>query len=332
MKRRMFLKGVGTAAALPLAGCSAMSRNARMPEGDIPRRELGKTGMQVSVLGFGSHLKKELKGNPRLRDRMIKTAYERGVNFFDVYDHGGYEQFAPMGKSLEGFRKNAIVSLCFVKPDKELDAELTDALTKFKTDYIDCYRQYTLNDTRMKFCEDAKKAGKIRAIGAVSHDTATMMKYIDQYGDILDYVMVPVNFHHNNGYFQDPKNYAENDYSALIPRCERMGMGVMGIKPMGSDHMIPLAEKNGMLHKDGIVLAKAMLRHAFSVPGVNVAMPSINTMNELREDLEAAYQPAVSPEEGRLLTEMSTIAARSKGAYLPTHYKWLENWASNRVV
>jgi predicted aldo/keto reductase-like oxidoreductase len=332
MKRRTFLQGISTAAALPLAGCSVMSRSVKIPEGDIPRKTLGKTGMQVSVLGFGSHLKKELKTNPRLRDRMIKTAYERGVNYFDVYDHGGYEQFAPMGKSLEGFRKNVIVSLCFVKPDKELDAELTDALTKFKTDYIDCYRQYTLNDTRMKFCDDAKKAGKIRAIGAVAHKAEDMMKYLDQYGDIIDYVMVPVNFHHNNGYFKDPKNYAENDYSALIPRCQRMGIGVTAIKPMGSDHMIPLAQENGMLHKNGLSLAKAMLRHAFSVPGVHVSMPSINTMNELRDDLEAAYQPAVSPEEARLLTEMSNIAARTKGAYLPPHYKWLENWATNRVV
>ena len=55
-------------------------------------------------------------------------------------------------------------------------------------------------------------------------------------------------------------------------------------------------------------------------------------MNELREDLDAAFKPAVSPEEKKLLADMSVIAARTKGAYLPPHYKWLENWASNRVV
>lgn len=332
MKRRVFLKGMGTAAALPFAGCSAMSGKSRIPGGNIERRVLGKTGIEVSVLGFGSHLKDELKSKPRLRDQMIKAAFDRGVNFFDVYDHSGYKQFEPMGKSLEGFRKQAIVSLCFVQPDDKLDAELADALDKFKTDYIDCYRHYAVNDTRIKFSEDAKKAGKIRAVGVVAHKAEDVMKFLDDYGTVLDYVMVPVNFHHNNGYFKDPKNYAENDYSALVPRCKNQGLGVMAIKPMGSDHMIPLAKENGMLHRDGLSLPKAMLRHVYSIPDVDVVMPSINTMDELREDLESAFNPAISSEERNLLAKMSDIAASTKGAYLPAHYKWLENWASNRSV
>ncbi len=329
MERRTFLKGVGTTAAtVTLAGETALAK----PKGTIERRTLGKTGMEVSMLGFGSHLKKELIGKPKLRDKMIKAGYEGGINFFDVYDHSGFKQFEPMGKSLEGFRKNVHVSLCFVQPDDKLEAELADALDKFKTDYIDCYRHYTVNDTRMKFSEDAKKAGKIRAIGVVTHDVASMMKIIDQYGSIMDYVMVPFNFHHNNGYFMDPKNYAENDYSALIPRCEQMGLGIMGIKPMGSDHMIELAIKEKMIKKDGVKIAQAMLRYVFQFKEVDVAMPSINSMNELKEDLEAAYKPAFSSEEKTLLTEMSALAAATKSSYLPNHYKWLESWANGRVV
>jgi len=329
MRRRMFLKSAGaTAAAVTIAAEAVPAK----PKGTMERRKFGKTGMEVSILGFGSHLNEELKKNPKLRDRMIKAGYEGGINYFDVYDHSGYKQFEPMGKSLEGFRKNVIVSLCFVLSDDKLDAELTDALTKFKTDYIDCYRFYSVNDTRMKFAEDAKKAGKIRAIGIVTHDVESMMKHLDNYGSVIDYVMVPVNFHHNNGYFADPKNYKENDYSGLIPRCESLGLGIAGIKPMGSDHMLPLARKNRMMKKNGLSLPKAMLRHVFSIPEIDVSMPSINTMDELKEDLDAAYKPAVSDAERQLLAEMSTIAANTRGAYLPNHYKWLENWATNRIV
>lgn len=329
MKRRVFLKGVGTAAAtVTITGESVLAK----PKGAIERRKLGKTGIEVSMLGFGSHLKKELIADPKLRDKMIKAGYEGGINFFDVYDHSGYKQFEPMGKSLEGFRKNVNVSLCFVQPDDKLEEELADALTKFKTDYIDCYRHYTVNDTRMKFSEDAKKAGKIRAIGVVTHDTESMMKILDQYGDVMDYVMVPFNFHHNNGYFMDPKNYADNDYSALIPRCEQKELGIVGIKPMGSDHMIELAIKEKMLKKNGLSLAQAMLRYVFQFKEVDVTMPSINSMDELKTDMGAAYTPAFSSEEKELLTKMSTIAAATKSSYLPNHYKWLESWATGRVV
>jgi predicted aldo/keto reductase-like oxidoreductase len=332
MKRRMFLQGVSAAAAVPIAGCSVMSGKNEGGEGKIPLRPLGKTGIMVSMLGFGSHLKEPLIKNPKLRDRMIKTGYEGGINIFDVYDHSGYKQFEPMGKSLEGFRKNVVVSLCFVQPDEKLDAELTDALTKFKTDYIDCYRQYSVNDTRIKFAEDARKAGKIRAIGVVTHDTATMMQALDKYGEVLDYVMIPFNFHHNNGYFMDPKNYSENDYSALIPRCEKMGLGIMGIKPMGSDHMIELAIKEKMLDRNGLNIAQAMLRYVFQFSEVDVTFPSMNSMGEVKTDLNASYKPSLSPAEKELLVEMSAKAAATKRAYLPAHYKWLEDWSSGRVV
>lgn len=332
MKRRVFLQGVGAAAALPLAGCSAMSGMSGGSKGSIERRTLGKTGIQVSVLGFGSHLNKECLADPKLRDRMIKAAYAGGISLFDVYDHSGYKQFEPMGKSLEGFRKNVIVSLCVVEPDAKVQAEIDGALVKFRTDYIDCYRLYTVTPERIAIVEKNKKAGKIRAIGVVSHHAEEMMKYLDRFGDVLDYVMVPFNFHHNNGYFADPKNYRDNDYSALIPLCEKMGLGVMGIKPMGSDHMIELAKKEGMLTANGVNIAQAMLRHVFQIREIDVAMPAMNIMAELRNNLEAAYHPALSAQEREALEKLSDIAARTKSAYLPNHYKWLEDWATNRVV
>jgi predicted aldo/keto reductase-like oxidoreductase len=332
MKRRMFLQGMGAAAAVPLAGCAAISEKSISAAGDIPRLPLGKTGIQVSILGFGSHLKEKLKKNPVLRDRMIKAGYEGGINFFDVYEFGWFKQFTPMGKSLEGIRKNVVVSLCLEEPDDKIEGELVDALTKFKTDYIDCYRLYVVNDKRVKFLEDARKAGKVRAIGMVTHDTGEMMKLLDRYGDVLDYVMLPFNFHHNNAYFMDAKNYDMNDYTALIPRCEKMGLGIMGIKPMGSLHMIELAIRENMMGKQGLSLPKAMLRYVFRIPEIDVSMPSFNTMEEVKEGLDAAYRPALSTEEEDLLAKMSVLAASKKRAYLPAHYQWLENWTSNRVV
>jgi predicted aldo/keto reductase-like oxidoreductase len=331
MKRRTFLKGIGTAAALPIAGCSVMPKSGSSGS-SIPRRTLGKTGIELSMLGFGSHLSKECQSNPKLRDRMIKTAYDGGVNFFDVYDHSGFKQFEPMGKSLKGFRKNAVISVCLVEPDEKAQAEIDGALVKFQTDFIDCYRTYAVNDKRIALLDKNKKDGKIRSIGIVTHDVMEMSKYLDKYGDTIDYVMMPFNFHHNNGYFVDPKNYGDNDYTALIPRCEKMGLGIMGIKPMGSDHMIELAKKEGMLKKNGISIAKAMLRYTFQTPEIDVAMPAMNTMNEVKTNLEAAYRPALSTKEREALETLSGIASRTKSAYLPGHYRWLENWATGRVV
>jgi aryl-alcohol dehydrogenase-like predicted oxidoreductase len=302
-----------------------------MPKGEIASTTLGKTGIKVSRFGFGSHLKQELIARPKYRDQMIKLGFEGGINLFDVYDHSNYKQFIPMGQSLKGFRKEAIVSLCVVKPTPEVQDEIDGALQSFLTDYIDLYRLYTVDDDRMAILEKNRQAGKIRAIGVVSHDVNVMMKYLDDYGNTFDFIMIVYNFHHNNGFFSD-KGYPDNDYSALIPRCERMGLGILGIKPMGSDHMVELAMKDGYYSDAKANPSQAMLRYVFQNPAIDCTMTAMNSMDELFENLKAAYNPKLSSYEETMLKKISDAAAATKGAYLPPHYRWLENWASNRMV
>jgi len=336
MKRRSFIKSVGTAsAAMSLWGCSVLPgmrtyRN-NMPKGDIEYTTLGKTGIKVSRFGFGSHLKKELIAKPRYRDKMIKIGFEGGINTFDVYDHSGYNQFAPMGKSLKDFRNVVIVSLCAVKEIDKLQNEIDGALKSFYTDYIDLYRLYTVNDDRIALMDKNRQAGKIRAIGVVTHDEPKMMQYLDDYGDTIDYVMIVFNFHHNNGSYVN-ENYPDNDYSALIPRCERLGLGILGIKPMGSDHMIELAQKKGFFEDRNANPAQAMIRYVLKHPEIDCTMPAMNSMEEVYNDLEAAQNPGLSEYEERVLKKLSDTAAATKSAYLPDHYKWLENWAKKRMV
>ena len=212
MKRRSFIKGIGAASsALPFASCSIIARRkfgSYEPKGEMPKRTLGKTGIQVSVLGIGSHLTNELKKRPEDRDRIIKLGFEGGINIFDVYEVG-YLQYKPMGKSLRGFRKDAVVSLCFERSTDKMQGEVDQALRDFHTDYIDLFRLYGVDDDRFTIMEKNKKAGNIRAIGVVTHDEPTMMKHIDRYGDSLDYVMIIYNFHHNSGF--SSKNYPYND-------------------------------------------------------------------------------------------------------------------------
>jgi predicted aldo/keto reductase-like oxidoreductase len=332
MKRRSFLKGIGAASTtMPFAGCSIISKrkyNSYEPKGEIPRRTLGKTGIDVSVLGCGSHLKKELIADPEARDRIIQMCLKGGINIFDVYEEG-FHQFEPMGKSLRGVRKDAVVSLCFELPTDKMQSELDYALKSFYTDYIDLYRLYSVDDDRFAIIEKNKKAGKIRAIGIVTHDEPTMMKHIDRYGDSLDFVMIIYNFHHNSGF--SSKNYPANDYSALIPRCESLNLGILGIKPMGSDAMIELAAKKRFFKDKKANIAQAMLRHVYNAKEIDSTMPAMNSMKEVIANLESAYNPTLSQYEKSLLENLSVVAASTKRAYLPKNYKWLENWATRTV-
>ncbi|MFC1574123.1 aldo/keto reductase [Candidatus Latescibacterota bacterium] len=329
MKRRTFLRGLGTAAAFSATGCSRMSNHNKSykPVVTVPKRTFGNTGMEVSLLGFGSHLIKDLIKKPKLRDRMIKLGYESGINTFDVYDHHGYKQFEPMSKSIRDFRKEILVSLVAVKKTEDMQSEVDSALTTFHTDYIDLYRNHQIDDERMAILEKSKKEGKIRKIGVVSHDAGKMSGYLDDYGGMLDFVMIIYNFHHHMGRPKGGETWPWNSYEALIPRCRRMNLGILGIKPMGSDDMTALAEQKGFFKDKRGNIAQSMLRHVYEAPEIHCSMPAMNSMKELITNLESVSRQNLTSPERSMLADLSGEADALKGAYLRPHYRWLENWA-----
>ncbi len=324
MNRRYFFLSAG-AAALSAAGCSGAGKM-RMPQGTIPVRRLGRTDVMVTRFGFGSHLNAKLMKNPRLRDRMIKTGFESGITTFDVYDHGGYKQFEPMGKSVREFRKNAVISLCTVAKDDLMGAEIDGALGMFYTDYIDLYRLQYVTDERINILEKIKRAGKIRAIGVVSHNGEDIRKYADRYDGVIDFVMIVYNFHHNIGRPKKGSGMPPNDYTALIPYCASKKLGILGIKPMGSDDMVDFAHRNGYYSRKGPSVSHASLRHVFACPEIDCTMTAMNSPAELAADLDAAYHPAMSPEEEALLGNLSHAADSMRAEYLSPKYGWLDNW------
>jgi len=332
MKRRTFLTSTG--AVMAAAGCSGWRpfsqeyTTPKIPAGTMTNRELGKTGIRVSRLGFGSHLMPELVKNPKLRDRMIKLGYEGGITLFDVYNRPEYHQYKPMSESIRSFRKNIVLSLYAINGVEKLQEDIDNALRTFKTDYIDLYR-FHVTDESVRIMERNRDAGKIRALGTSAHEVKELVNRGEQYGDVFEYMFIVYNFHHNKAVPQ--KNAERSVYSSLFPLCERHSISLLSMKTMGSDNMIALARKHGFFDDPGINIAQAMLRHVFANDRLDVAFTAMNSLEEVAVNLEAAYNPAISDEETAKLRELSEFALSQQGAYLPPHYRWLENWAS-RVV
>jgi predicted aldo/keto reductase-like oxidoreductase len=157
------------------------------------------------------------------------------------------------------------------------------------------------------------------------------MKLVDRYGGVLDYVMIVYNFHHNIGRPKKGSGMPPNDYSALIPRCAAKGLGILGIKPMGSDDMVEFASRNGYFSRKGPPLSHAMLRHVFASPEIDCAMPAMNSMDELAKNLDAACRPAISTEEEALLAALSRDADSMRAEYLSPKYRWLDGWRVREV-
>ena len=162
----------------------------------MKRRKFGKTGFDVSVIGFGGASVSGEGGGYGFgdisdsdSDKLIQCAYEKGINIFDtapVYGFGFSEK--RIGRAIKSFRKDVfVVSKCGVtwneqkrirmdnSPDvaqKMLDQSLLD----LQTDYLDLYMihwpdsKVDIRET-MEVLAKAKSAGKIRFIGLCNSNT-----------------------------------------------------------------------------------------------------------------------------------------------------------------
>src|SRR5450759_5986522 len=110
MERREFLK-MGTAAGLvssakmlePLAQAEQAGSSAK----PIPKRKLGKTGEELSIIGFAGIV--VMENSPSFASNIVAEAVDRGINYFDVAPTYGNAQ-ERLGPALKPFRDKCFLA------------------------------------------------------------------------------------------------------------------------------------------------------------------------------------------------------------------------------
>jgi uncharacterized protein len=150
---------------------------------NIPMRKLGRTGEEVTSIGFGGyHLGVIQDDNEAIN--LCQQAIDAGVRFLDnawEYHDGRSEEL--MGKALEGRRDQVFLmtKVCTHGRDKhEAMRQLEDSLRRLKTDHLDLWQIHEVvyyNDPELHHAPDgvleameqAKRDGKIRFTGFTGH-------------------------------------------------------------------------------------------------------------------------------------------------------------------
>lgn len=204
-----------------------------MPMSDqtIERRELGKTGERVSVLGFGGVIVTNMY--PETAANYVAEAFDRGINYFDVSPFYGNAQ-ERLGPALAPYRDRCFLACKSRERDAAgLEAELEESLRLLQTDHVDLYQFHSLQDVEsdvnalfapggaMEAAARAQKDGKLRFIGFSAHTEEAALAAMDAYD--FDTVMFPFNYFSWN---------EENFGQRVLSRAREKEMGVIALKAL----------------------------------------------------------------------------------------------------
>src|SRR5271157_6464139 len=219
--RRNFLRVGLTLPAFGLAG--ARPGAAFQAPSSIPYRTLGKTGLKVCPVGFGSGFTPE--------PSIIARAVDLGVNYFDTssdYANGNSERLVTQGLKGVPRDKVVVVSKTPARTRGVFMADLEASLKNLATDRIDIWllhgksKPEEVPDELLEAGSAAKKQGKIRFFGVSTHDLDLMADHFVKAGNI-DAVTFTYNFTMGTG------------REAAIAKLSKAGIGLTAMKVMAAN-------------------------------------------------------------------------------------------------
>lgn len=274
-------------------------------------RELGRTGIKVSVIALGCEGFVANEG--ALTEQLLNAAEQGGINCIDLYAPQP-EMRSRLGKWLRGRRGKFVLQahLCTVWQEGqykrtreigEVKASFEDLLTRLATDYIDIGMIHYVDSLEdweavaggpvMAYAREMQAQGKIRYIGLSSHNPAAAMQAVQS--GLIDVLMFSVNpcydlqpANEDCYALWDGKNYdrqlvnMDPEREALYETCSRLGVAITVMKAFGVGDLL-----DEELSPAGKALTvNQCLHYALTRPGVAAVMSGAHTVDELEKCLE----------------------------------------------
>jgi uncharacterized protein len=248
----------------------------------IPKRPMGRTGLQVSILGMGGYHLGTANSQEEVNN-MVAKALDHGINFFDnawEYHKGLSEE--RMGNALKGKRDQAIVmtKVCTHGRKKDIAMrQLEESLIRLQTDHLDVWQVHEViyyNDPERVYETDgvlealtaAKKDGKVRFVGFTGHKNPSIHLDMLNRGYSFDTVQMPI-----NAFDPSFRSFELN----VLPVAIQKGMAVFSMKSMSG---------SGESIVQGALTPTEALSYAMSVPGISTTISGMDSMAVLDQNLE----------------------------------------------
>jgi predicted aldo/keto reductase-like oxidoreductase len=245
------------------------------PRVALPTRRLGRTGLEVTVVGFGGIPIQVVPEEVAIA--AVRRAYDLGVNFFDTA-RGYTNSEERIGKALAGC-EHFIASKSGNREAEGIYRDVERSLANLGHERIDLYQLHGVNDEEelakalapggaVEGLRRARDEGKIAHIGITGHRRETLIRAVEACEDFAT--------------VQVPFNLVEDEIlERLVPLCQERDVGIIAMKPCGGGNFTnaPLAVK-----------------WCIAQP-ITVAIPGMANPQEVEEDVAMAVTAELAREE-----------------------------------
>lgn len=306
-------------------------------------RTLGKTGLQISVLGFGV----SPVGNvfePVEESEAINALHfgiDNGINFFDVAPfYGDTLAETRLGKALKGKRQNIVLATKVCRYIDHFDFSyqrvingIDESLQRLQTDYVDVFQLHDIEfGSKEQVLNEAipalikvKESGKARFIGI----TGLPVRYLAHIAQQVELDTVLSWAHYN--LLEDEIN------DELVPLSIKKGFGLMNAAPflqriltdapLPPWHRSPEALKAiqpklvALCNQYGMDLSNVALAYAMAYPKIATTITGMCEVKTVEKNIKAVNLSI----PGELLQDIAELVAPVK------NQMWFEGREENNI-
>jgi aryl-alcohol dehydrogenase-like predicted oxidoreductase len=262
----------------------------------MERRTLGRTGVDVPVVGLGTWLTFDLPdAQQHVADAVVDAAFAGGTRLVDSSPMYGRAERV-LGRALDGRRDDAFVATKIWTASPEEAREQLGQQLDFYGGTVDLEQVHNLVawERHLPWLGDERDAGRISWLGATHYAASAF----DELARVMRTGRIDV--------VQIPLNPGEREAERMIlPLAEELGLGVIVMRPLGEGTLLPGPDPS-LLEPLGVATwAQALLKWALSDPRVTAVIPATRNPEHARENAAAGSPPWFGPEERRLVEELA---------------------------
>ncbi len=272
-------------------------------------RKLGKTGCEVSILGFGC-MRLPMKGGTQssadrfdpkklideeLALQLIHYAMSKGINYFDTaYPYHSGKSETVLGRAIKGTRDKIMLATKLptwqVNKQEDPDRFLDEQLLKLGTDHLDVYLLHGIDRQSwvklkelkvLRFLDRIRARGLARFVGFSFHDDVTTFKEIV---DSYDWALCQIQYNYFDEHYQAGKEG--------LTYAASKGLGVVVMEPLRGGKLTERMpeEVRALLEsaEEKRTPAEWALRWVWNHPEVSTALSGMSTMAQVKENIQLA--------------------------------------------